>query len=737
MQPLTTNEDGDSPHTRECRGELSRMARVRSNDTSLDDEHSTSPPQTTTIGAGLPLLQRLKLLKEKQEKDSVERNIHVVEVQVLNEKEPGVVDPGQHLLHRGHLVKQNEGTEREQRAIQTTASETAQVLASTVRTQFTSPFVLRPERSQEEGRSLRPDLRSPTLPSDSKNTGRVIKNLPGVSGKDISGEEGNNQGHFVVDDNQTSTPDEDINADQSNCSPSMNTITIPKTKELSEPSQPNLNIIPCYDQISSPLTLHTGTQSYFERPSSSGRLEPSDNGNSSSINSQEEKESIIFAQDLKDAQIHSISNDNNPNVSFRYVSNSDSLHIGVTSSEDETNYSREVRSLRERPLSLRFKDGTKVYKSIDDLSPECSDLPFVTRLKILNERQINSNYEDRTHLRSSSLDSIHNSKNKKINKIYDTKHLVRSNSESLLFEVILRNQQLRAQAKAAQHLKMEQTFQSPNRQLVSPESNETVERRKLKSILKKLSSTSLTASNSSTTPEVLTASSNSPTELRKLMRAQTVEGYAARHTKLSKSVTFNRDTLESPPHELTTNTQKPVFLYTKVHSSLDSAERENIVTQISELDPPHYSKESLVTNVNSESNTTSVSNNTKHYFAVETLDAATQTNLVNSLPIGMPHSSMFEYAEGNDFPPGGCQHCSAPETQRGSSEFAQRPQGNFVGRPQAKQKNFYRPGSVLLPTCAQEDEFFGGLLNGIKDIIKKHLVSDIFSFPSYFRISYF
>lgn len=32
------------------------------------------------------------------------------------------------------------------------------------------------------------------------------------------------------------------------------------------------------------------------------------------------------------------------------------------------------------------------------------------------------------------------------------------------------------------------------------------------------------------------------------MRAQTIEGYAARHSKLSKSVTFNRDTLQSPPN---------------------------------------------------------------------------------------------------------------------------------------------------------------------------------------------
>jgi len=32
------------------------------------------------------------------------------------------------------------------------------------------------------------------------------------------------------------------------------------------------------------------------------------------------------------------------------------------------------------------------------------------------------------------------------------------------------------------------------------------------------------------------------------MEEQTFEGYAARHSKLTKSVTFNRSTLESPPY---------------------------------------------------------------------------------------------------------------------------------------------------------------------------------------------
>lgn len=65
--------------------------------------------------------------------------------------------------------------------------------------------------------------------------------------------------------------------------------------------------------------------------------------------------------------------------------------------------------------------------------------------------------------------------------------------------------------------------------------------RNLKSILKKLSED--TAVVPAAMPERIDS-----TEFRKLMRAPTIEGYAARHSKLSKSVTFNRDTLQSPPN---------------------------------------------------------------------------------------------------------------------------------------------------------------------------------------------
>lgn len=85
--------------------------------------------------------------------------------------------------------------------------------------------------------------------------------------------------------------------------------------------------------------------------------------------------------------------------------------------------------------------------------------------------------------------------------------------------------------------------------LQSPESNETVERRHLKSILKKLSADE-DAGDGDRLPKsgrrAFSLRRRGPIDLKRLMRAPTVEGYVARHTKLTKSVTFDRETLPSP-----------------------------------------------------------------------------------------------------------------------------------------------------------------------------------------------
>ncbi|XP_046472941.1 uncharacterized protein [Neodiprion pinetum] len=191
-----------------------------------------------------------------------------------------------------------------------------------------------------------------------------------------------------------------------------------------------------------------------------------------------------------------------------------------------------VRRLRVKRSLLHIRQQTKMYASVDDLSPEYCGLPFVKKLKILNERQKLAELEKA--VRSSSLDCTEPTD------IEFDSNLTRSHSEACAIEY----------ARKLAKLNQDQAITFQNQ--LSPE-NETLERRNLKSILKKLSAESRTGSSETSTtsiPDKKTATA----ELRKLMRAPTIEGYAARHSKLSKSVTFNKYTLQSPPSEQPNNT---------------------------------------------------------------------------------------------------------------------------------------------------------------------------------------
>ncbi|XP_029163099.1 uncharacterized protein LOC114934596 isoform X2 [Nylanderia fulva] len=173
---------------------------------------------------------------------------------------------------------------------------------------------------------------------------------------------------------------------------------------------------------------------------------------------------------------------------------------------------------------------TKMYASVDDLSPEYCGLPFVKKLKILNERQKLAELEKA--VRSSSLDCGENAEPE-----FDS-NLTRSHSEACAIEYA---------RKLAKYNQARQAAGSTDQQL-SPE-NETLERRNLKSILKKLSASSSRAGSSETSATSTPDRQAATAELKRLMRAPTIEGYAARHSKLSKSVTFNKYTLQSPPSE--------------------------------------------------------------------------------------------------------------------------------------------------------------------------------------------
>lgn len=206
-----------------------------------------------------------------------------------------------------------------------------------------------------------------------------------------------------------------------------------------------------------------------------------------------------------------------------------------TSVSDSELKSDTSTGIKRKPKPFKLNEP-KNYRSVDDLSPEYSGLPFVKKLKILNERQKLAELESVIQTtRSLSLDCTDSSNSSEMVEI-----LTRSHSE----------------ASCMTRPKLSATLSSPIASVaplhvvkspLSPESNETLERKQLKSILKKLSEDRLSQN-------ISTFKCGDRQDMKKLMRAQTVEGYVARRTKFTKSVTFNH-TLSSPPS--TTLTEEP------------------------------------------------------------------------------------------------------------------------------------------------------------------------------------
>lgn len=207
-----------------------------------------------------------------------------------------------------------------------------------------------------------------------------------------------------------------------------------------------------------------------------------------------------------------------------------SAHNSLTKCTD--NNIKEPCDIRitQRPKVLHL-DGTKrQYNSITDLSPEYFGLSFVKKLKILNERQKLAELEEKAFLRSASLDS---SECKNTDVSY-CNNLTRSHSEAVALEVVLRNQKIRQ-----------------TESLVPDESNETAERIRLKNILKQLSSNCF-----------------GNDRVSQLMNSQTIEGYAARHSKMTRNVTFNqRRTIESSPDSCSSFFTSPDSLTTQCKNS--------------------------------------------------------------------------------------------------------------------------------------------------------------------------
>lgn len=182
------------------------------------------------------------------------------------------------------------------------------------------------------------------------------------------------------------------------------------------------------------------------------------------------------------------------------------------------------------------KRKTKKYRMVDDLSPEYSGLPFVKKLKILYERQKLAELESAIQTtRSLSLDYTDSNACSNMNMI---EVLTRSQSEASCMLNSRINESGTIIPAIPHNFNMHFDNMNKKSQL-SPDSNKTLKRKKLKSILKKLSDDRL----SQNVPELKIGDRK---HMDRLTRAQTLEGYVERRTKFTKSVTFNR-TFSSPP----------------------------------------------------------------------------------------------------------------------------------------------------------------------------------------------
>ncbi|PNF27892.1 hypothetical protein B7P43_G08302 [Cryptotermes secundus] len=452
---------------------------------------------------------------------------------------------------------------------------------------------------------------------------------------------------------------------------------------------------------------------------------------------------------------------------------------------------------RPKPNLLRLQQDTKFYMSIDDLSPEYSGLPFVKKLKILNERQKLAELEQKVahvFMRSSSLDSSNaisgtsGGSGDSTEYPLDLTNLTRSHSEASAMQYV-RSQQLSRDSFSRSGSQMsrkddeeEESASPPQRpaelpqtpaskapvSLTSPESNETLERRNLKSILKKLSASSLfsrsteetkTTSSSGDQPEgnaikevTTTQPASKPltVDMHKLLRAPTIEGYAARHSKLTKSVTFNRDTLQSPPATATTPTnllQEPsgslfplpaasdvLTVGTVVSTCITTSTTTNLTiitpSAVSSASPTDFSEASVPQHETFPPVTTP-----------GTVVSTTTSSSVASQPTISTVSPVSPLAGITSEPSQVSAATDMTQTPADAAESALKKKPNvsfLVQHPHqiplsANEKNFFRP-SLLLPSHAcLEEEYFNEVIVGIKQVIQGHLEEIQNKFQSQFQ----
>ncbi|XP_050083659.1 uncharacterized protein LOC126570157 isoform X2 [Anopheles aquasalis] len=588
---------------------LKRMPRVKSDDIHTEDEGKDNDKVPSPIGAGLPLLQRLRMLKEKQDREERAAkataqiisppHTHVTSAispqeSIQEEPEPEVIGAGLPLMQRLKLLKAKEDrlAKESQSKLQVTSNQTSSSPSIVQSMSPTSPTVKGPpspilnttgtashhlkptmrvsfrdrirnlhhQDSKHHGEAkvtverpgtihettdMKQHLLQSSAPSHGKSTLHPHHHAPhhhhgkGSSGLSLK-EKIRSLGQLQRDDQlkpwsklklatvvSLGGSYTSLNNAASEESPILKQSKRSRLK-TSIPADLNLNSLVSMTPppiSSAPPTTCAAPQTTFQVP----------NAKSSTFSyGPGEKVSV------SDSEVASAGQSSSAGVSRGAAAGNGRHHSGGGGATMPGLPAR-VR-MKPKPIVLD-SEQPKAYMSIDDLSPEYCGLPFVKKLKILNERQKLAELESAiSKTRSLSLDCTDsNTSNTSSHDLLE--QLTRSQSEgsgmaSQGATTTTGTTTTTTVPKGRSKGHDDSPSDGTERLLLlplSPESNETLERRQLKSILKKLS-------------EDKAALEQRPTrDLKKLMRAQTVEGYVARHSKFTKSVTFHRNTLSSPP----------------------------------------------------------------------------------------------------------------------------------------------------------------------------------------------
>ncbi|XP_037915393.1 uncharacterized protein LOC119654235 isoform X4 [Hermetia illucens] len=453
MQPLRSHHTSAGS---KIKGVLRRMPRVKSGDMhgiSDDPLHTKEKVPNSIGGSELPLLQRLRHFKEKQDRE--ERGIrasHTVvspQESIHEEPEPEKIGAGLPLLQRLLLLKA-----KEEKAAAAAASAQHKQQPAQQHTKDTHSSVTTTKSAiKESATSLNPST-----------------NLLKVSFNDKTKD--NDSQKQSVENGSKEQSDERIGG----------------------------------HKIASALT------NILNKPPNNVKLKNQPERQSS--------ESLKPWSKLKLATI--VSSNSCLSRSNSEIRRSGSQQVDV--SEKPTSSHTSTVTTPNEPINSNMQPISKYYDSINDLSPEYGGLPFVKKLKILNERQKLAALESVIQTRSLSLDYANTNKLMEFGEPLFRCH---SDASGISSEKVIGK--FESAVAAVPNLK------SPKSPL-SPEANETVERRQLKSILKKLTKDKTNAADNGENPQKNDG----------ILTAPTIEGYVARHSKLMKSVTFN-STLSSPP----------------------------------------------------------------------------------------------------------------------------------------------------------------------------------------------